>query len=157
MNKKKYTLIFASTEKSRLQGSFSFSSISFKISLILLLIGFYFSIIGFMRVFNIDNSSEKVQYNVNFLSKLVDYFKKINLQYISEEINNLINFDRKFEKWDTLNKAIILVAISELRNSEKEKSKIILNDYIEISKSFVNIKETKLINSILDKLINEKK
>ena len=105
----------------------------------------------------IDNSLEKIQYNVNFLSKLVDFFKTTNLQNISEEINNLITFNRKFEKWDTINKAIILVAISELRNSEKEKIKIILNDYIEISKSFVTIKETKLINSILDKLINEKK
>ena len=105
----------------------------------------------------IDNSSEKVEYNVNFLSTLVDYFKKINSQYIFEKINSLINFDREFEKWDTINKAIILVAISELRNSEKEKINIILNDYIEVSKSFVSLKETKLINSILDKLINEKK
>ena len=105
----------------------------------------------------IDNDLDKIQYNVNFLSKLVDYYKKINKLHISEEINNLINFDRKFEKWDTINKAIILVAISELRNSKKEKIKIILNDYIEISKSFVNLKETKLINAILDKMLNEEK
>ena len=72
-------------------------------------------------------------------------------------INSLINFDREFEKWDTINKAIILVAISELRNSKKEKIKIILNDYIEISKSFVNLQETKLINAILDKMLNEEK
>ena len=87
----------------------------------------------------------------------MDFFKTTNLQHISEEINNLTTFNREFEKWDTINKAIILVAISELRNSEKEKMKIIINDYIEISKSFVSLKETKLINSILDKLINEKK
>ena len=105
----------------------------------------------------IDNTSEKIQYNVNFLSKLVDYFKSIDSKNVSEEINNLIDFDRNFEKWDTIIKAIILVAISELRNSEKMKIKIILNDYIEVSKSFVSLKETKLINSILDKLINEKK
>ena len=105
----------------------------------------------------IDNDLDKIQYNVNFLSKLVDYYKKVNKQHISVEVNNLINFDREFEKWDTINKAIILVAISELRNSDKEKMKIILNDYIEVSKSFVSLKETKLINSILDKLINEKK
>ena len=104
----------------------------------------------------IDSSFEKIQYNVNFLSKLVYFFKTINLQEISQEINNLITFDRVFEKWDTINKAIILIAISELRNSEKAKMKIILNDYIEVSKSFVCLKETKLINSILDKLINEK-
>ena len=105
----------------------------------------------------INDSKEKVEYNVNFLSKLISFFKLIDQKKISEEINNIILFDRQFENWDTINKAIILVAISELRNSDKEKMKIILNDYIELSKSFVSLKETKLINLILDKLINEKK
>ena len=105
----------------------------------------------------LDNTSEKIEYNVNFLSKLVNYFKTIDIENVSEEINKLIKFDRKFEKWDTINKAIVLVAVGELRNSEKEKIKIILNDYIEISKYFVNLKETKFINAILDKMINEEK
>ena len=105
----------------------------------------------------IDENLEKVRYNINFLSKLINYFKTINFSSLSKEINDLIKFDRTFEKWDIINQAIILIAISEIRNSEKAKIKIILNDYIEISKSFVSIKETKLINSILDKLINEKK
>ena len=105
----------------------------------------------------IDNSSNKIQYNVNFLSKLANYFKTINIKNVSEEINKLIKFNRKYEKWDTINKAIILTALAELRNSGKNKIKIILNDYIEISKSFVNSQETKMINAILDKMINEKK
>tara|TARA_Y100000741_G_scaffold350665_1_gene320992 strand:- start:390 stop:827 length:438 start_codon:yes stop_codon:yes gene_type:complete len=103
----------------------------------------------------IDENLEKVQYNVNFLSKLIIYFKKIDFNTLSKEINLIIKFDRPFEKWDIINQAIIIIAISELRNSRKEKNKIILNDYIEISKSFVSLKETKLINSILDKLIND--
>ena len=65
----------------------------------------------------------------------------------------MITFDRKFEKWDTINKAILLVAISELKYSKNIKYKIILNDYLEISKSFVNLKDTKIINAILDKFI----
>lgn len=105
----------------------------------------------------IDDNNNKIQYNINFLSKLINYFKTINFQNLSEEINKIIKFNRKFEKWDTINQAIIIIAISELRNCDKLKMKIILNDYIEISKSFVTLKETKLINSILDKLINEKK
>ena len=105
----------------------------------------------------IDSDLDKIQYNVNFLSKLVDYYKKVNKQHISVEVNNLINFDREFEKWDTINKAIILIAIGEIRNSEKDKIKIILNDYIEISKSFVILQETKSINAILDKIINAEK
>jgi len=105
----------------------------------------------------IDHSDGKIKYNVNFLSKIINYYKNINLDKLSDEINNHINFDRKFEKWDTINQAIILISISELRNLEKSKIIIVLNDYIEISKSFVTLRETKLINLILDKLINENK
>ena len=104
----------------------------------------------------IDEGSEKIEYNLSFLSKLISYFKITDFKFLSKEINSKIQFDRKFEKWDNIIQAIILISISEIRNSSKEKIKIILNDYIEISKSFVNINETKLINSILDKLINEK-
>jgi N utilization substance protein B len=107
----------------------------------------------YYRNTKIDKSSEKIEYNINFLSKLVNYYKKINVKNIFQEINNLITFDRKFEKWDTVNKAILLVAISEFNNSKKIKHKIILNDYLEISKSFVKLKDTKIINAILDKFI----
>ena len=107
----------------------------------------------YYRNTKIDDTSKKIEYNVNFLSKLVNYYKKINVKNISQEINNLITFDRKFEKWDTVNKAILLVAISELNNSKNIKYKIILNDYLEISKLFVNLKDTKIINAILDKFI----
>ena len=103
----------------------------------------------------IDEGSEKIEYNLIFLSKLISYFKITNFKTLYKEINSKIKFDRKFEKWDNIIQAIILISISEIRNSSKEKIKIILNDYIEISKSFVNINETKVINSILDKLINE--
>ena len=104
----------------------------------------------------IDEGSEKIEYNLSFLSKLISFYKTTDFKTLSKEINSKIKFDRKFEKWDNIIQAIILISISEIRNSSKEKIKIILNDYIEISKSFVNINETKLINSILDKLINEK-
>tara|TARA_Y100001970_G_scaffold217362_1_gene266225 strand:+ start:4019 stop:4456 length:438 start_codon:yes stop_codon:yes gene_type:complete len=103
----------------------------------------------------LDESNEKIKYNVNFLSKIITYYKLLDSKKLENKINNLIDFKRKFQKWDTINRAIILVAISELYQVEKLKIKIILNDYIEISKFFVTNKETKLINSILDKLINE--
>ena len=107
----------------------------------------------YYRNTKIDKSSEKIEYNINFLSKLVNYYKKINLINTYQEINDLITFDRKFEKWDTINKAILLVAISELKYTKNIKYRIILNDYLEISKLFVNLKDTKIINAILDKFI----
>ena len=107
----------------------------------------------YYRNTTIDKSSEKIEYNINFLSKLVNYYKKINIINIYQEINDFITFDRKFEKWDTVNKAILLVAISEINNSKDTKYKIILNDYLEISKLFVNLQDIKIINSFLDKFI----
>ena len=107
----------------------------------------------YYRNTKIDKSSEKIEYNINFLSKLINYYKKINIINTYQEINDLITFDRKFEKWDTINKAILLVAISELKYSKNIKYRIILNDYLEISKSFINLKDTKIINAILDKFI----
>ena len=107
----------------------------------------------YYRNTKIDKSSEKIEYNINFLSKLINYYKKINIINTYQEINDLITFDRKFEKWDTVNKAILLMAISELNNSKNIKYKIILNDYLEISKLFVNLKDTKIRNAILDKFI----
>ena len=107
----------------------------------------------YYRNTKIDKLPEKIEYNINFLSKLINYYKKINVKKISQEINNLITFDRKFEKWDTVNKAIMLVAISELKYSKNIKYRIVLNDYLVISKLFVNLKDTKIINAILDKFI----
>ena len=100
---------------------------------------------------------EKVQYNINFLSKIIKFYKKIDFDLTAKKINNIISFDRKFEKWVTINQAIILISFSEICSSDKKNIKIILNDYIEISKSFVTTKETKLINLVLDKLLSEKK
>ena len=107
----------------------------------------------YYRNTKIDKTSEKIEYNINFLSKLVNYYEKINIINIYQEINDLISFDRKFEKWDTINQAIMLVAISELKYSKNINYRIILNDYLEISKSFVKLKDTKIINAILDKFI----
>ena len=104
----------------------------------------------------LDKFSEKIEYNTNFLSKLINFFKKSQKNFnLNKEINNLLKFDRKFEKWDSINKAIMLVSISELKNSESVNNKIILNDYLEISKLFVNLQDTKVLNALLDKFITE--
>ena len=105
-----------------------------------------------------NKKKNKFEFNTNFLIKLNNFYKeyiKIN-DYIFK-INSFIKFDRKFEKWNLINQSIILAAISELTNTEVSKLKIVLNDYLNISKTFVNLKEVKIINAILDKFINEKK
>ena len=79
--------------------------------------------------------------------------KKNNVENI---INPFIDFDRKFQNWDSVNKSIILSILSELEITKKEKIKILLNDYFNISKLLIQKKELGMINAITDKYINEK-
>ena len=100
----------------------------------------------------------KFEFNTNFLIKLNNYYKEyVNLNDYLIKINSFITFDRKFEKWNLINQSIILAAISEFTNTEESKLKIVLNDYLNISKNFLSLNEVKIINAILDKFINEKK
>ncbi len=107
----------------------------------------------------IGNKKEfKIKFNKNYFKKLcenyLDHFEKkktINM------INKLINLDRKFERWNIVLKSLIFAIISEIQNSEDKNIKIIFNDYINISKSLINLKETKLMNAIVQRYLNEKK
>ena len=107
---------------------------------------------------NISDKNEfEIRYNKIFFSKLSDnfiqFYKKKN---ISKSLNNYINFDRKFEKWDLINQAIIISILSELSFTVKEKTKIVLNDYLNVAKNFVPINEVKMINAVVDKYLNDK-
>ena len=105
----------------------------------------------------IDEKKEfKLKFNKNFLNKLFSSFKNnIDKKTIIEDLNRFIEINRKFEKWDNILKSIIFAIIAELLITEKEKFKIVFNDYLNISKSLVSQKETKLINAIIQKYIDK--
>tara|TARA_B110000495_G_C22852644_1_gene497169 strand:- start:199 stop:657 length:459 start_codon:yes stop_codon:yes gene_type:complete len=100
----------------------------------------------------------KFEFNSNFLEKLVNFFIEFtNSDDYVKSINNYVDFKRKFEKWDIINKAIIMAILSEIYFSEDDKKKIIFNDYLNISKLFIDQSDLSTINAIVDKIINEKK
>ncbi len=100
----------------------------------------------------------RLRFNKNFLKKLLEnYTKNFDKNYIINRLNNYIDSKRKFQNWNTVLKCLIIAIISELQITEEEKNKILLNDYINIAKSLVSLKETKLLNAIIQKYIDEKK
>ena len=105
----------------------------------------------------IDEKKEtKLKFNKNFLNRLFSSLKNnIDKKNISEDLNSFININRRFEKWDNILKSIIFAIIAELLITEKNKFKIVFNDYLNISKSLVSSKETKLINAIIQKYIDK--
>ena len=105
-----------------------------------------------------DKSKVKFEFNSNFLNKLIIFYDDYtNSKNYSDLIDKFIKFNRSFEKWDLINKSILLAALSELNNIDKNKTKIIFNEYLNIGKSFVNDKDIGIINAILDKIVNDKK
>ena len=98
-----------------------------------------------------------INYNKNYFKKLtLNYKEFLKKNDVDNTINLLIKFNRKFESWDLINKSIILSILSELEITKKEKVKILLNDYFNISKSLISKKELAMINAITDKYVNEK-
>ncbi len=98
----------------------------------------------------------KLKFNKNFLKKLSEnYIKSFDKKTTINILNKNIDLDRKFEKWNSVLKSIIFAIISELQNSDFKLRKIILNDYLNISKSLVTQRETKLMNAIIQKFIDE--
>ena len=105
----------------------------------------------------IDEKKEfKLKFNKNFLNKLCSSLKNnIDKKNITEDLNDYIDINRRFEIWDNILKSLIFAIITELKITDKNKFKIVLNDYLNISKSLVSQKETKLINAIIQKYIDK--
>ena len=98
-----------------------------------------------------------INFNKNYFKKLTKSYEKF-IQYhnIEDIINSLIKFDRKYKNWDQINKSIILSIFSELEITKKEKVKILVNDYINISKTLIPINDLGIINAITDKYLSDK-
>ena len=109
------------------------------------------AIIGEKKNFNL-------KFNKNLFNKLSDYYiNQFNQKDIIEKINLSINTERKFNNWSKVVKSLIYAIIIELNITENNKIKIVINDYLNIAKSMVTIKETNLINATIQKFIDEKK
>ena len=99
----------------------------------------------------------KLKFNKNFFKKLSDnYLQNFYKDEIIIKLNKYIKLERKFEKWNGVLKSLTFAILSELEIADKKKIKIMLNDYINISKTLVTSKETKLLNAIIQKFLDEK-
>lgn len=74
-----------------------------------------------------------------------------NEQKITERLENW-----SFDRVSVMDRVILLAAIAELDNFPFTASKIIINEYVEISKVYATDKSNIFINGILDKYIKDK-
>lgn len=78
-----------------------------------------------------------------------------NKQEIIEEINKYLK-DWSFDRLSKVDQAILLVGVSELLYLDTP-FKVVINEYVEISKCFSDLQVVGMINTVLDKIYWENK
>ena len=71
---------------------------------------------------------------------------------INEEISNHLDSDLDIKKIDKVFQVIVKSAIFELLYKPKTSSKIIINEYLRASNFFIEDRQTKYLNALLDKI-----
>ena len=93
----------------------------------------------------------KKKSNLNFA---INLFKgvKINKEAIDQKIISSLGTSHTFKKFENLLKFILRSAVFELSFDNNLSKKIVISEYLKITDSFYNSKETSLINGVLDNI-----
>jgi len=106
----------------------------------------------------LDSDNINLKYEKNYYQELISYIEKFHIDYnINEYFSKYIKTKRPYKRLDKITKSILVVASSEIIYKNKIKKKIIINDYIDIAKSFLDRPEVSMINAVLDKIYESKK
>tara|TARA_B100000029_G_C16886044_1_gene708549 strand:+ start:26 stop:490 length:465 start_codon:yes stop_codon:yes gene_type:complete len=101
----------------------------------------------------LDQDRLKMNYDKIFFKELINYIENFKLKFdIDQYFQKYVKLKRPFKRLDIITKVILIVGTSEILNNQKINKKIIINEYIDISKSFLNKPEVSMINAILDKI-----
>jgi N utilization substance protein B len=100
----------------------------------------------------IKDEKEYDRINIDFFKSLVNKFKEdIDFDNI---ISKNLNVGKSIESISIITKSIMQVGIIEM-TFEETASSVIINEYVEIAKEFVDDKNVKFINAILDKIAKQ--
>ena len=75
-----------------------------------------------------------------------------NQNQIDSVIKNNLSSNWRFNRLDKILKAILRAAVYEISYKLSTPSKVIINEYIDITHSFYSQKEPEFVNAILDKI-----
>ena len=105
----------------------------------------------------LDKDINKLKYDKKFFNELMLYIENFDINYDINKFYSNFKFNKRpFERLDIITKSILVVATSEILYNKKIKKSILINNYINISKKFLDKPDVSLINAILDKVYDKK-
>ena len=90
--------------------------------------------------------------NVEFYEELINFIIH-NISNIDNKIHSNLEKNWKLERLPKLVLSILRSGIGELLHVNNSNVAVIINDYLQITKSFNHLEELGFINSILDKIV----
>lgn len=91
------------------------------------------------------------QLNIEFYENLINFIVN-NISNIDDQIHSNLEKKWKLERLPKLVLSILRSGIGELLHFSNSNVAIVINDYLQITKSFNHLEELGFINSILDKI-----
>ena len=101
------------------------------------------------------NKDENLSFQKHRFKKFIKDVVKGTIErdeVINDEISNHLNTDLNLQKLDKVFQVIVKSAIFELLYKPKISSKIIISEYLRASNFFIDDKQTKYLNALLDKI-----
>lgn len=92
--------------------------------------------------------------HVEFYEDLINFIIN-NISNIDNKIHSNLEKNWKLERLPKLVLSILRSGIGELLHVNNSNVAVIINDYLQITKSFNHLEELGFINSILDKIVNK--
>ena len=106
---------------------------------------------------SLDIDNINLKYDKNYFEKLIAYIENFHIDHdINSFFSNYINTKRPYSRLDKITQSILIVASSEILYKNNVKKKIIINDYIDIAKSFLDKPQVSMVNAVLDKIYESK-
>ena len=101
------------------------------------------------------NNEENITFPKHRFKKFIKDVVKGTIErdeVIKDEILNHLNEDLDLKKLDKIFQIIVKSAIFEFLYKPKTSTKIIINEYLKASNFFIDDKQTKYLNALLDKI-----
>lgn len=100
---------------------------------------------------DIEEPVELSELDAEYFSSLVKGIHK-NKEVIEKSLNQYLEKDFKFEKFDATLQALLLSAVYEIIHNTDVDVKVIIKEYVDLAYAFFNKKEPKMVNALLDKV-----
>lgn len=101
----------------------------------------------------LDETNQEKKYDTDFLDFLIGCIEDNNVNY-QDIIKKFLNPNWSLQRLDLTKLAILQCAICELKYCKKVDAVVIINEYVTVSRLFLQGKDIDFVNAILEKIAN---